>query len=196
VGAVLAWRSRLWLPLAALALALAAFAVLATAGLPIITRYLLLPAALACVLCAGALAAGLARPAWRPVSAVLLVLVVVFAPGQIDRIERLNRSIGIQERILSDLDALPDRAVRCGPLAVTNRRPVPHLALRFDHVEPRDVLVGDVHGARTYVAPAGREVAERFVFDPRDPVRELPRVPDGFRRVAGNDSWTVLSAGC
>ena len=35
-----------------------------------------------------------------------------FAPGQFDRLDRLERSIGIQERILDDLDALPDRGRR------------------------------------------------------------------------------------
>jgi hypothetical protein len=194
-GAVLAWRARVRLPLAALGLALAAFALLAIAGLPIITRYLLVPAALACVLAGGALAAGLSRPGWRPVSGALLVLVVAFAPGQADRLDRLERSLGIQERILADLDALPAGALRCEPVAVTNRRPVPHLALRFG-IAPRDVRVGDPAGARTYVGPASREVAERFVFDPRDPVRELPALPPGFRRVAGNASWTVAGAGC
>jgi hypothetical protein len=203
-GAALAWRRRLWLPLGALALALGAFAVLATAGLPIITRYLMLPAALVCVLAAGALVEGLralgrrgggaaARP-WLVVSVALLALLVAFAPAQVRRLDRLERSLGIQERILADLDALPADALRCGPVAVTNRRPVPHLALRFDFLEPRDIAVGDLAGARTYVGPSSRAVAERFIFDRRDPVRVLPRVPAGFRRVAGNASWTVLSS--
>lgn len=192
-GAVLAWRARVRLPLVALGLALGAFAILATAGLPIITRYLLVPAAFACVLCGGALAAGVRDRAWAPVSVLILVLLLVFAPGQVRRIDRLERSIAIQERILADLDALPDDALRCRPVAVTNRRPVPHLALRFDDVEPRDVRVGRVADACTYVGPAGRAVAEDFVFDPRDPVRELPRLPPEFRRVAGNRSWVVVA---
>lgn len=192
-GAVLAWRERLRAPLVALALALAAFGLLATAGLPIITRYVLLPSALACVLAGGALTWGLRHRAWRPVSAVLLVALVVFAPGQVDRLDRLERSLGIQERILADLEALPAAPLRCAPLAVTNRRPVPHLALRFGFIEPEEVLVGATAGARTYVGPASREVAGDFVFDPRDPVRVLPRLPRAFATVAGNRSWTVRS---
>jgi hypothetical protein len=192
-GAVYAWRRACWAPLVALGLALAAFGVSAIAGLPIITRYMLLPAALACALCGAALAAGLRERAWAPVSALLLVALVVFAPGQVARLDRLERALRIQERILSDLDALPAAPLRCGPLAVTNRRPVPHLALRFRFVEPRDVVVGAPRGARTYVGPASRAVAEDFVFDPRDPVRVLPGLPPAFRPVARNASWTVLS---
>lgn len=197
-GAWLAWRRGLAAPLAALGLALGAFSVLAVAGLPIITRYMLLPAALGCVLAGGALVAGVqairARE-WRPwgaIGAALAVLLVALAPGQLDRLDRLERSLGIQERILDDLDALPDATAACRPLAVTNRRPVPHLALRFEELEPPDVLVGDPARACTYVAPASAEVAQRFVFDPRDADRRLPPVPTGFQVVARNRSWTVL----
>ena len=194
-GAVLAWRERRRLPLVALALALAAFAVLATAGLPIITRYLLLTAALACVLAGAALVHGFRHRAWAPVSVLLLIFLLAFAPGQVDRLDRLERSIGIQERILDDLGALPAPALeRCGPLAVTTRRPVPHLALEHDVLDPATIRVGELDGARTYVGPANRAVAEDFIFDRRDPVRVLPDVPPGFTRVAGNRSWTVLSS--
>ena len=122
------------------------------------------------------------------------MLLVVLAPGQFDRLDRLERSLGIQERILDDLDALPAAALRCEPVAVTNRRPVPHLALRFGFLDPEDVLVGELEGARSYVGPASRDVAEDFIFDRRDPVRELPAVPPGFETAARNRSWTVVSS--
>ena len=192
-GAVLAWRERIRLPLVALGLALGAFAILATAGLPIITRYLLVPAALACVLCGGVLAHGLRDRRWAPVSVLVLLVLLVFAPGQVDRIDRLERSIAIQERILADLDALPAAALRDRRVAVVNRRPVPHLALRFDFLEPREVLVGLDPSATAFVGPSSREVAERFVFDPRDPVRVLPRLGPEWRRAGGNASWSVFS---
>jgi hypothetical protein len=192
-GAWLAYRRRLLTPLVALALALGAFAVLATAGLPIITRYMLLPGALACALAGGAVAEGLRNRAWLPVTGALVVLLVAFAPGQFDRLDRLERSLGIQERILADLDALPAAALRCEPIAVTTRRPIPHLALRFEWIEPRDVEVGAPDEANTYIAPASPEVAERFVFDPRDADQDLPPVPPALRRAAGNGSWTVFS---
>ena len=190
-GAWLAWRRRVLEPLVALALALAAFGILAAAGLPIITRYTLLAAALCCALAGGAFAEGLRDRRWLPVTGALVVLLVVFAPGQFDRLDRLERSLGIQEKILADLDDLPADALRCEPLAVTNRRPVPHLALRFGFLDPREIRVGALDGACTYVGPANGEVAERFVFDPRDPVRTLPDVAGDV--VARNDSWVVIT---
>jgi hypothetical protein len=193
-GAAYAWKTKRTAPLATLALALVAFALLALGGLPIITRYLLLPAALACVLAAAALIAGIEHRRWAPVSVLILILLVVFAPAQIDRIDRLERSIGIQEAILDDLDALPARAFACRPISTTNRRPVPHLALAFD-LDPAAIRVGEVQSACTYVGPRTRAIAEDFIFDKKDPVRTLPRLPDDYTRVAGNRSWTVLSRG-
>ena len=197
-GAWLAWRRGLGAPLAALALALGAFSVLAIAGLPIITRYMLLPAALGCTLAGAALVTGIeairARDwaPWGAIGGVLVVLLVVFAPGQVDRLDRLERSLGIQERILDDLDALPDATAACLPAGVVNRRPVPHLALRFEAIEPEDVVVGAPGRACTYVAPASAEVARRFVFDPRGADRRLPPVPPGYDELARNASWVVL----
>jgi hypothetical protein len=52
-------------------------------------------------------------------------------------------------------------------------------------------LVEELDGACTYVGPANEEVAKRFVFDPRDPVQELPSVDVGAEEVARNDSWVV-----
>jgi hypothetical protein len=195
LGAAYAWTRHRRQPLVVLAAALVAFGILAVAGLPIITRYLMLAAALACILAAAALTAGIEHRRWAPASVAVLIALLVFAPGQFDRLDRLERSIATQERILDDLDALPDRTAECRPLAVTNRRPVPHLALRFD-LDPAKIQVGELDGARTYVGPRTREIAEDFIFDRRDPVRTLPDVPPGFGRIAGNRSWTVLSTGC
>jgi hypothetical protein len=195
LGAWFAWRRRVVEPLVVLGAALVAFGILAVAGLPIITRYLMLSAALACILAAAALTAGIEHRRWAPASLAVLIAILVFAPGQRDRLDRLERSLGIQERILDDLDALPDRTAQCEPLAVTNRRPVPHLALRFD-LDPAKIQVGELTGARTYVGPRTQQIAEDFIFDRRDPVRTLPQIPPGFERIAGNRSWTVLSSGC
>lgn len=197
VGAYLAYRRRLLTPLVALGLALGAFAILATAGLPIITRYMLLAAALGCALAGGAIAAGLTDRRWWPITGALVVLLVAFAPGQVGRLDRLERSLGIQQRILADLDDLPAAAL-CEPIFVDNRRPVPHLALRFG-VRPRDVRLPQKEGDPgyfeppcTYVRPASQTVADRFVFDPRDPVQELQPLTPRVDVVARNASWLVI----
>jgi hypothetical protein len=39
-------------------------------------------------------------------------------------------------------------------------------------------------------------VQDKFVLDPRDPKRIALAVPAGFRRVAGNGSWSLYQRGC
>jgi len=96
--------------------------------------------------------------------------------------------------VLPDLDALPAEPLRCGPLGVTIRRPVPHLALRFDFLEPRAIRVASVEGTCAFVGPRNEEVARRFVLDPRDRAA-YPEVSaeDGLTEAAANDSWTVFT---
>ena len=193
----LAWlRRRSILPAAAGAAAIAAFAIAAIAGLPIITRYLLLPGALLCVFAGVALFGWLVlarddprRRPWMAFAALCALLLVVFAPAQARRLDRLEQSIAIQHDVLADLAALPASALRCEPVGVVNRRPVPHLALEFG-LDPARVRLGP---GRTYVTPASQRVAERFVFDVRDRDRALPPPPRGMPRVAGNASWSVYS---
>ena len=86
-------RRRAALPIAAGFASLAAFCVLAAAGLPILGRYLLLPAALLAVFCGAGAFGWLAlprahpwRPYWTAIGAVVLAAFVVFAPSQADRI--------------------------------------------------------------------------------------------------------------
>jgi hypothetical protein len=190
-GAVLAWRARVGCRWIALGLALAAFAILATAGLPIITRYLLVPAALACTLCGGALAAGLEHRAWAPVSVLVLIALLVFAPGQVRRIDRLERSIAIQERI----PRRPRRAARRGaalPAAGGHQPPpgaAPRAALRRGAARrPRGPARRRVHLRRAGLARGGRAVRVR----PARPGARAAAAAADFRRAAGNRSWTVV----
>ena len=98
-------RKRAALPIAAGFVSIAAFCVLAGAGLPILGRYLLLPAALLAVFC-GAGAFGWLqlerddpwRTRWMAIGAVVLVAFAVFAPGQVKRVDDLRASMGTQER--------------------------------------------------------------------------------------------------
>lgn len=205
----LAWmRQRARLGAAAGILAVGAFCVLAAAGLSILTRYLLLPAAILAIFC-GVAAFGwtlLARddPARRPALALgvlTLALLVAFAPAQARRLDRLRDSLATQSRIVGDLRSLTafDSATSSvpitttwGPVALPNHRAVPNLALWLD-VDPDQIVSAQVerpdHG--TYVEPASDRVARRFVLDPRDPRRLDAEVPPGFRRSGGNASWRV-----
>ena len=110
----LAWRRdrRVRLGVAAGLLALAAFCVLAAAGLPIITRYLLLTATLLAIF-AGAgvfgwldLLPGRERTWWARFAALALVALLVFVPSQARRIDRLGNALARQEAIQGKLGEL------------------------------------------------------------------------------------------
>lgn len=190
--------------LAALAASLLAFTLLAGAGLPIITRYLLLPAVLLALLTAVALV-GWARlapgdPARGPAAAgaaAVAAALLVFAPGQLDRIDRLQAAIAEQTRILSELRELqePEVAPICRPLAVPNQRPIPQLALWRD-VPPSEIVVTQREGlppAGTSFRPASRAVARRFILDRRDLDRSIPVPPESWRRVGSTTRWIAES---
>jgi hypothetical protein len=200
-------RERARLPVAAGLVAITAFCVLAAAGLPILGRYLLLPAALLATFCgAGALgwlrlSAGHPwRGRWRAIGVLALLALVAFIPRQVERIGDLRSALRIQREIRDDLRALArapafaaaDRA--CSPVTVPNHRPVPHLALWLDR-RPREIVSARLGLPRSglYLDPAGARVERNYVLDPNDPVRTVPRVPPGFRRVAGNRSWVLYS---
>src|SRR3954469_3126061 len=156
-------------------LSLAAFCVLAAAGLPILGRYLLLPASILAIFC-GAGAFGWAslprgdrrRRPWAWFGLATLVLLVVFTPAQVDRIGALRHALARQDRIQSDLAALvrvPPAAIRptCAPVTVPNHRPMPLLALQLD-VRPHAIVSAQeqrpAHG--TWVEPANGAVARDY----------------------------------
>ena len=115
-GLVFAWlwlRDRAVLAIAAAVLGLAAFCVLAATGLPILGRYLLLPATIGAILC-GAGAFGWMelprgdrrRRPWAWFGLLTLVLLVAFTPAQVDRIQALRCALSRQDAIQDDLRAL------------------------------------------------------------------------------------------
>ena len=97
---------------------------LAAAGLPILGRYLLLPAAILAIFC-GAGAFGWAclprgdprRRPWAWFGVATLVLLVVFTPAQVDRVRALRHALARQDAIQADLAAL----VRIPPAAIRAR---------------------------------------------------------------------------
>ncbi len=197
-------RARAALPAAAGVLALAAFCVLATAGLPILGRYLLLPAALLAIFC-GAGAFGwltLApdhpwRRRWLAAGVVVLLALAAFTPRQVERIESLHRAIAVQRGISDDLERLAETGPlrrACGPVAVPNHRLVPLLALWLER-PAREIVSAQLARPRSgfYVAPASPAVERDFTLDPNDPRRLTAAVPPGFRRVTGNRSWVLHS---
>ena len=187
-------------------MAIVAFCVLAAAGLPILGRYLLLPAAVLAIFC-GAGAFGWAnlprgdrrRRPWAWFGVATLVLLAVFTPAQVDRLRALRHALERQDGIEDDLAALvraPPAAIRasCAPVTVPNHRPVPVLALQLD-VAPRAIVSAqERRPARgTWVAPANGAVAHDYVLDPRDLDKRIAPPPPGFTAAGGDASWRVAT---
>jgi len=203
----LAWtRERARLGAVAGVVAFAAFCVLAAAGLPILGRYLLAPAAILAIFC-GAGAFGWAtlahgdrhRRPWAWFGAVTLVGLIVFVPSQAGRLEALRSALKRQDTIQEDLAALiraPSPAIdaRCAPVIVPNHRPIPLLALWLD-VRPGVVVSAQRRRppGGTWVVPATVAVARDYVLDPRDLDRRVVPAPGGFARAGANASWVVAT---
>ena len=209
-GLALSWlwlRDRVRPAIVAGVLALAAFCVLAAAGLPILGRYLLLPAAIGAILC-GAGAFGWRslpegdrrRRPWAWFGLATLVALLVFVPAQAQRIGDLRDALRIQDGIQDDLRALVRRPpgaleAACTPVGVPNHRPIPLLALWLDVRPERVVSLQERTIARgAYARPATERVARDYVLDPRDRDQAIPPPPPGFTLAAANRSWRVYRA--
>jgi hypothetical protein len=198
----LAWRRdrRVRLGAASGLLAVAAFCVLAAAGLPIITRYLLLTATVLAIF-AGAgvfgwldLLPGPQRTWWARFALLALVGLVVFVPSQARRIDSLDSALSTQEAIQGRLGDLVGGGVPCVPLAVPNRRPIPLLALWLQR-DPGTITDAQatVPARGTYIVPRTAQVARDYILDRRDRDRRVPRPPANYRQVRGNIDWSLWS---
>jgi hypothetical protein len=207
--ACLPGRSRL--PLAAGALALGAFALLALGGLAVITRYLLLTGTIVSVFCAVAVCGWLQlepgnrwRGPWIAIAAAVGLLLLAFIPAQAGRLDDLRDSIADQDEIQGDLRELADSDAfqpRCVPVSVPNTRPVPMLALWLDRrpseifpaVRADDDRLIPVEPRSGYlVEPASAEVEDRYQLDPNDPGQRTGPVPPGFEPIESNRSWELF----
>ncbi|MBJ7521360.1 MAG: hypothetical protein JHC84_16790 [Solirubrobacteraceae bacterium] len=181
-------RDRARLGVIAGLLGLAAFTVLATAGLSILVRYLL-PVATIGALFAGAGVFGWmlldrddpARRWWMGFAAVVVIALVAFTPKQVDRLDSLQRALSTQEAIVGDLETFfsenPPGEV-CPVYVVPNRRPVPYVAL-WTGGQPEEVAVTTGAPPQTSFVPRTREIADDFILDARDRDRTLPEpIPD------------------
>lgn len=196
-------RRRSAIGVAAAALALGAFAVLASAGLAIIPRYTMLAAAILAVFAALALlgwrlldAGHPWRRPWQAFAVLVALMFVVWAPNQYDLLHRVDVDLTNQRAIEEDLHDLASSGAfepPCLPISVPNHRAVPRLAWDLD-VRPTDVVSSseERQPRRGYfLDPARPFTVENFILDPNDPARLETPVPPGFRRVAANESWAL-----
>jgi hypothetical protein len=188
-----------------------AFVLIGIAGLSLLGRYLLLPAAMLAVFFGFAALgwigwrAAPGRAVWLGGAAVLLVAFVGSTIShQSDRLDRLRDGIQSRGEMQADLRDLTDDARAaslldtCRPLYVPNHRPVPILAWYLDR-DPGEIVSAQLQTPRRglFVGPATALVRDKFVLDPHDPGNlAVPDRPPGFTRVAGNRSWVLYERGC
>jgi len=174
--------------------------VLAAAGLPIITRYLLLTAIILAIF-AGAgvfgwhdLREGAQRTWWARFAVVALAGLLAFVPAQAHRINRLDHALGRQGSIQGRLADVVRPGLPCNPVAVPNRRPIPLLALWLEH-DPGAIADAQaaIPAAGTYLAPRDPAVARDYILDNRDRDRSVPPPPAGFGDLRSNQDWSVFS---
>lgn len=204
-GGLLAWfklRDRARLPAAAGVLAVMAFVVLAAAGLPILTRYLLVPGTLLAIF-AGAAIFGWQRlerddpwrRRWIGFAIVCVIAFAAFTPRQIHLLRNTHSALADQRAILTELRSLsPDAAGGC-PIGVPNRRPVPQLALWTGNA-PDSFRIAQEDRRYTLPAfsPASDRVARKFILDKKDASTYLPPAPEGAVQATG--TWWVLTGRC
>ncbi|HEX5713711.1 MAG TPA: hypothetical protein VFX85_10395 [Solirubrobacterales bacterium] len=196
-------RRRSALGVAAAALALLAFAILACGGLAILPRYTMLAAAILAIFAGvGLLGWRLLEPGhpwrrrWQVFAGVVALMFVAWAPNQWDLDSRVDTDLTNQARIEGDLADLVDEGAfepLCGKIAVPNHRAVPRLAFGLD-IRPTQVVSASEEAMPDrgyFVAPASEFVVENFILDPGDPTRVDIPVPAGFQLVAENESWLV-----
>lgn len=207
-GGLLTWflvRDRARIPTLATILGITAFIVLATAGLPILTRYVLLPAAILATF-AGAGIFGWAelprghnfRKPWMAFGLTCLAAFVAFAPHQARLLRNTRSALQDQRAILAELRVMsPAAGIGCA-LSVPNRRPVPQLALwtRRDPDSFRSAQNDRFYTLPAF-SPASSTVAKKFVLNRSDTTTFLPPPPipaPGSRTVRGN--WWTLTGRC
>ena len=190
---------------AAAVLALAAFAVLACAGLAILPRYTMLAAAvLAIFAAAGLLGWRLLdrghpwRRAWQAFAGVVALMFVIWGPNQYDLLHQVERR---PHQPGSDRGR-PSRPRRVGRLRAADLRadlgPQPPRGAP-PRLRPRRcgraVIVSSSEQRQPrrgyFLDPASPFVVHNFILDPNDPSRLNTPVPPGFRPVARNESWVL-----
>ncbi len=197
-------RRRSTLGIAAVVLALAAFALLAAAGLAIIARYTMLGGAILAIFVAVGLlgwrlldAGHPWRRRWQIFAGLVVLMFVLWLPNQWDLDSTVHSDLADQGKIERDLSDLADSGAfaepLCGKVAVPNHRAIPRLAFNLD-VKPTQIVSASeeqVPGRGYFLKPASPFVIHNFILDPNDPTRFKLTVPHRFEKVASNDSWVL-----
>lgn len=205
-SALLWLRDRASLGAAAGLLAVAAFALTATFGLPIDTRYAFLAAAILSVFCGAAAFGWLAlakghrwRRAWMALGGLVLVALLASLPSQLRSAHGELAKLARQQQIQDDLVAFASHgalSVRCGPVGVPSHAPIPLLALYLKAapaqiVSAQGAQQGEQQTQGSFVDPASRQVEEEYVLVARRSALPVT-IPPGFNEAAANSSWLLF----
>ncbi len=184
------------------AVAVVAFGVVASSGLPIQQRYAFLPACILAIFAGAGLfgwrslpAGHPARRPWQAIAVVLGLVGIALVPSGISSIRSTfvsgRQPLRSQQRIQNDLTALVEHhAIKlgCGPIGVPFHTPIPLLALRL-RTSPANVVAGHL-GRGVFVSAANPRVLQTYLLDPQDPPI-IFAVAVGFHLVTENRSWRV-----
>ena len=217
VGALLALaflRGRSRIPLTLLIVGVISFVGLGVAGLPLVNRFLFLPAAALAIffgvaalgwldqpgLGASTTSARRLRAAWIAGGAALLVVLIATVPAQVDRLQGLRDEVRLRVRAVDDLRALADsrpvRTVlrRCQRVYLPNEQLIPILSYAL-YRSPRDLVPAPPREPRrgAYLEPRASLRATNAFF-----LRSHagPGAPARFGSVAESRYWTVRARGC
>ncbi|HEX3391870.1 MAG TPA: hypothetical protein VHS55_04850, partial [Solirubrobacteraceae bacterium] len=197
-------RGRAALGAVAGVLAVVVFAAMASAGLPIDTRYAFLISAILCVFCGAGAFGWMALPrgdrrrtAWMAAGAVVVLALLATLPGQLRSAHGQLAELSRQQSIQDDLVALVNDGtltLLCGPVGVPNHAPIPLLAL-YLQTRPSQVVSAEAKPIRrgSYLDPASIEVERKYILDLKDPASARPAsIPPGFTEAGTNSSWLIF----
>jgi hypothetical protein len=204
VALAFAWTSppRSRAALAALGTGLLGFGVLGVAGLPLLARYLLMPAAVLAVLCAVGIAGEVPLRDARARVAVAVALGLAVAIGVPATLHDLSRTRTRDQELRAvqgsladfvDRSRLAERMGTCGPLSAPSYRLIPLLA-RDLGAAPATVVAASPSRQPTaglLVLPASTRAGEALT-GAGDIESPLLTPPPGFRRVPGTADWALF----
>lgn len=202
---------RMWASFVVLASGIATFLVIAAAGLSVINRYLLVPAAMLIVFCAFGLAGwtmlkrGLVRRVWAAGAMLLTVYGVASAAANVS-LTSIVTELGFRDDSHTSLVAILDapavrRALHCGPVSVPNHKLMPDALWLLDR-DPSGVIARSQaddnptlaarirYGVALY--PLGLAVTRyALVSDADNPLDQVPLL--GFTRVAHTEYYAAYA---
>jgi hypothetical protein len=206
IVALYALRRRSILPTAVGALGVGSFLILGVTGLPLLIRYLLVPAAILGLFCAVAvfgwlnLARGsVERALWLAVFPILLLTLVLSVPDERRRVETARLWVAAQRHAQDTLHSVMDDPVssawmrRCHfPVYVPNHRVVPLLAFWRDAAPASFLSVPQTPARGLVITPANSLIAATLILDPHEP-RPGSEAPIGFHPVRHTEDWVIYA---